>query len=129
MPYVDDGKTWRDDRTREARLLNDPFTVAAEKFVAVVETYLYDRKHPGYRNEDFLGWSIGQFDATKRGSGNYADSVEWDPDSPAELTIPVSEQVSVGKRDDAEIHLSKDERVRRESEPKAKAPAKAKGDA
>ena len=131
MPYVDDGSAWRDDRTREARILNDPYTVAAEKFVAVVEHFLYDESHPGYRNVDYLGWSISQFDATKRGSGNYADRVEWDPEDPAALTVPVSSQVTVGRRDDAEIHLPEDERIRREKDTpaKPKSTAKGKGDA
>lgn len=114
MPHINDGKAWRDDRTREAAQLNDPFVRAAEKFVAAVEVYLYDESHPGYQNPDFLGWSISQYDATKRGSGLHVNTLEWDPEDEAALhTRALSDVVFVGDRKDERLHLSDAELVRR----------------
>jgi hypothetical protein len=128
MPYTDDGTAWRDDRTREARKLNDPYIVAAERFVSAVEHYLYDEDHPGYRNPDYLGWSIAQFDATKRSSGIPANYAEWSPDSEPPISVrPLSATRTLGDRKDERLLVSEDEVQRRAKEAAPAGTAKGKG--
>jgi hypothetical protein len=115
MPYTDDGSAWRDDRTREARKLNDPFVVAAEQLAANVETYLYDADSDGYRNEDFLGFCLSLYDATKRSSGNYVDQLTWSPeaDEDALHTVVMSDTHTTGDRKDDRLGFSEAEHIRR----------------
>jgi hypothetical protein len=92
MPFI--GDNWVDERTAEARrTTSDPLRRASEKLAAAVENFLYSGlksdqfAHPGYQNQDYLGWSLMQYDATKNGSGHRANYVEWSPNSDQEAMI------------------------------------------
>lgn len=116
MPYIND--RWVDERSREARRLNDPYTVAAEKVVAAIENFLYNYDHPGYQNEDYLGWSVMQFDATKRGSGHRANYVEWSPDSDTEALVTAAPPAGPGMAGQTEAYSLPDHEKRRREERK-----------
>lgn len=114
MPYIND--TWVSDRVREAKRLNDTYTVAAEKLVDAVENFLYNHSHPGYQNEDYLGWSVMQFDATKRGSGHRANYVEWDPDSDKTALVTSEPRSAAGMAGQSEAYRLPDHEKRRREE-------------
>lgn len=115
MPYIND--TWVSDRVREASRLNDPYTVASEKVVDAVENYLYNFDHPGYRNLDYLGWSVMQFDSTKRGSGHRANYLEWSSDSNTEALVTMAPRPAAGMAGQSEaFRLPDHEKARREAD-------------
>lgn len=114
MPYI--GDNWIDERTPEARRLNDTYTVAAEKLAAAVEFFLYSYDHPGYQNPDFLGWSVMQFDSTKRGSGHRANYVEWTPDSDTEALVTAEPPAGSGMSGQSEAYRLPAHEQRRRTE-------------